>query len=1800
MPINTDLNVDPYFDDFDLTKQYYKVLFKPSYAVQARELTQLQTILQNQIEQFGDNIFKEGSIIKGCNFSELNDLNFVKLTDKPNFDVESYVGFSDTVTIAGETYPRDNTYELRGAVSGVTATVVAATRGFETRNPDLSTFYINYTTTSAGNKTFQTGELLNIWKISTVEVGTSINRTEEQVDSINVTSFSGALGNSFGLKSAPGVIFQRGHFLYAEEQLVIVSKYTNIPDNVSVGYLVEERVINSFQDSSLLDNANGSFNQNAPGADRLKLIPVLTALDTDIADSDTTFFTLTRYTNGNAVTLRDVSQYNALGEEMARRTYEESGNYIVRDFKTKVIRRDGDLKASVGSGLAYVKGYRVENLGEILLDIDDIANTSFDERTNQAVSFNYGSYLDLVDTATSGTVTLGDFSQVTLQDESGSTAGTARVRNVTNDKIFLFDTRFVGGNTIKDVERIVGTSGYLTVANNSLIKEASNGTMVFDTGMISVKSTSGISIPVRTSKALTGLTGTTVTISPASLGEDFSLDNTDILFVDGTNVKIDVTNATVVGSDLVLTLGSTPSSTATVYYNKRFLNSAPYTKIDTDLYVKCTFASSDATSASKFNLGFPDVYEIVSITDSANNDVTTSFKLRPNQRDNYYDHSYIEYIPGRPVPDNGDMVVHMKAFNLNDTSGKYFFTVDSYPASFTRSRIPIYTSPSGAVYNLRDCLDFRPYVDPLSPATYVDAAAVGTAPTVSDSSTGVNVSPVFSATGEILTPALNQYGQLNYEFFFNRTDLVNLDSYGKISVVKGTEAENSVPPPVVSDQIAIAEIFVPGSPALTPAEADAQNRPQYKVSTRLKGTKTYRMRDIQNIEEKLDALEYYVLLSALETETQQLNITDENGLSRFKNGIIVDPFNDLNIANLEDSEYNAAIDFTEKSLMPAVKTFALNMVYHSSSSATIFPSVDTPNVATLQRNTDISIINQPYATEFRNCVSNFYSYRGVGTLVPEFDTVYDTVTNPVNADIDLITPFQQFSDAIQEFIPLTSTRSELIASQTLNPGRRGFLGIFGRRSSEIQDTFRDTTRTVEVTGENINEQQVGDFVTNFQFEPYMRARDVNVFISGLRPNTQHYFFFDEQDVNIHVTPGSAVNDPNAITRLGSKGDAVFSDANGIVRAVFSLPEATFFVGDRKLEVVDVDQYASIESGATSYSVSTYRAYNFSVEKSSFTLTTRTPESFVSEVVTERNVTRRGRTQGGIEDAAGAPAEDPIAQTFFTKKGMGLGSDTVFISKIDLYFKRKSSINGVTVELREVVNGYPSYTVIPFSKVHLTPAQVLTSDNASVATTVTFPAPIRLDVEREYAFVVMPDAADPDYLVFTSKVGGTNLTPGANLGLPVVQDWGDGVLFTSTNGTAWKSYQDEDIKFTLYRHNFNASTGSVTLINNDNEFITTQNNIGRFQVGEIVYAIEPIIGSTSTTTSVISGNNWITGTNMDSTYSSGDYILLDDGSTNKQIFRVESSNTTVVVADRPAAFTDAVDSYPITLGTLTHYDFRYPNFIVLEGSSANASRKFAAADTLYGFDTRAESTVVSVDNIEFSYIQPMIMRTDDSVTRTSLSGTFIDPNNPTNPYVKEMLFNDKTTFAEKGMIVYSKSNDVSRDKGMKLTVGMTNSQNTTSSPFVDLETAAVLAYQWKITNTALTTSKYISKTVQLAENLDAEDFTLYVTGYRPNGTNIKAYIKVQSASDPAVFDTNSWIELELTSGSNTFSSVSNTSDFREFVYGIPDANKTFGVLNYTNSFGTFEGYRNFAIKIELYSDNVFKAPRLLDYRGIALT
>jgi len=1779
MPINTNLNIAPYFDDFGLEKQFYKILFKPAYAVQARELTQLQTILQNQIEQFGDNIYQEGSIIKGCNFTNLNGLQFVKLTDKTGFDPELYKPVTADEVVSGVTKSIDTKYEVEGAITGLKASIITTDRGFETRPPNLNTLYINYLNTNetSNYKTFIGGEelIINRYKYD----GSTLISTDLSVATINVTQLPSPTGKSFGIQAAAGVVFQKGHFLFADEQTLIVSKYDDQPDDISVGYEVTETLISSLQDESLYDNANGSTNENAPGADRLKMIPTLVAKSTAVADVDANFFTLIRYQNGSAVSIRDVSQFNSIAEEMAKRTYEESGDYIVENFKVTTERRGADLKALIGKGSAYVKGYRVENRGNVDITIDPITTTNIQD--NQSISLDYGGYVDI--TSVNGTMTT-DYGSVDLELANGTQIGSAFVKNFTPTRLYIFGVSITDATrTFADVERIVSTGGSISIAAGSQIKDSSKSCMVFNTGTKSVKEITDVSVPVRTQSSVS-VVANSITIN-AQPGDDFACDNSDIVVVDASNTLIAVTSYSTSLNNSILTInlaaGSDPA--ADVYYNKRIVATEPYNKLSVNPYIKVVWNNGQ----TRYSLGFPDVYEIESVEDSLGNDFTNAFRLVRNAQDNFYDLSYMEVISGRTTPTSGTLTVKLKVFKINNATGVNFFAVNSYPiddvstilpdGKIRSSDIPTYLSTSGKAYPLRECLDFRPYADLGAGASYT-ALTEGAASVVT---AGVGaVQPSF--TGSFVIPQLNGNVTADVEHYLARIDVITIDSYGKSAIVKGEEDESPVPPKVGSDQLVISEVTIPGYPSLSAQEGADQMKTYYAVRTKARGVKNYTMRDISKMERKLDAMEYYISLNQLEQSTSNLNVLDENGLSRFKNGFIVDPFNDTSIANITNPDYKAAIHSDTKSLSPALNTFALDLNYKQGTSSTIFPSTQDAEIGTLNRNAHVKLLGQPYATNFRNCVSNFWKYDGVGSLSPSHDMAQDTVTNPVTLDIDLVTPFQDFVENLQQFIPLTV--------QNFSNTTTDWTSLGGRLWS-LQDTVTTSTTALSVNEANSN-QSVGDFVSNFEFEPFMRSREIRVFAAGLRPNTRHYFFFDGVDVNYAVRPGTAAATSRGVRRNGAKGAPVTTDSNGVIRAVFDLPAGTFFVGDRVLTVVDVNQYSSIESASTSIIDLQYHAYNISVEKSALTASTRIPDSNVGTEITTRTLPARIITV------------DPLAQTFFIKKGMGRGSNSVFASKMDIFFKRKSDVNGATVMLREVVNGYPSAQILPFSKVHLTSAQINVSDDASAVTTIDFDAPVRMDVEKEYSIVIMPDANDPNYLVFTSKVGGLDLTPGATQGQSVVQDWGDGVLFSSTNNRAWKSYQDEDLKFNIYRHDFNASTGSVTFTNDNHEFLTLSDWNGRFVPGEEVYEEKALTGATSANISMPINTNVISGTALNDSFAAGDKILVTNvGGSTSEIFEVVSvDSATELTVERPVDFTVGAGSCKsIVVGTIIHYNELERSQMFLSGSSATNSKKFTPSGTITGFVSGYTATIGSVDNINLSYIQPLIMKSNDSITSTKLSGTFTNPADTLTSYTMPMKFGGNNTFGRKGIVLFSRSNDTVDAKPFEITVTMENSSNSTSTPIVDLETATVLAYQYKATNDVDTTSKYISKTIELNEDLDAEDVNVILTGYRPTGSDIKVYIKPQNVYDSAPFDTVPWLELELTGGINQFCSDVNKDDYREFKFELGAANKDgSGALEYTSGSGTFVGYRKFAIRIDMLTSDISKTPTVRDYRALALT
>jgi hypothetical protein len=192
MPLSTDLSVSPYQDDFNPDKNFHRVLFKPATPVQVRELNQLQTILQNQIERFGNNIYKRGTIIDGVNFQTFPDYAYVKINDN---QVDGAAAFP--ALYVGH-FAKDPSTNL-------VAQVINSADGFEATDPNLKTLYLRYINSGvSGNAaSFSSNSILTIYdydnSVQTIDVnnGSSGFSNADSIVLVSAIAVNVTSANSF-------------------------------------------------------------------------------------------------------------------------------------------------------------------------------------------------------------------------------------------------------------------------------------------------------------------------------------------------------------------------------------------------------------------------------------------------------------------------------------------------------------------------------------------------------------------------------------------------------------------------------------------------------------------------------------------------------------------------------------------------------------------------------------------------------------------------------------------------------------------------------------------------------------------------------------------------------------------------------------------------------------------------------------------------------------------------------------------------------------------------------------------------------------------------------------------------------------------------------------------------------------------------------------------------------------------------------------------------------------------------------------------------------------------------------------------------------------------------------------------------------------------------------------------------------------------------------------------------------------------------------------------------------------------
>ena len=459
MTIN--FNVSPYYDDYDTSKDFLRVLFRPGYSVQARELTTLQTILQNQVTRFGNHIFENGSMVIPGSVNVNNEVNFMKLNDLQDGDsVNTYLTqFRDKV--------------ITGSISGAKALVEDTSQCDCMIDGDSTIPSLHFTMmdsgTSGATKKFVAGEEITALAVDNTTAA-NFRLTANQVGDLKVTikSFgdtgnvgttytnnatTDVLGKSYRVEVREGIYYIDGFFVKNAEIHLYISRFNTSPSN-RVGFQITEDVVTPEEDTSLNDNAQGTNNFAAPGAHRYKISLALKRLPIGGTDS-IKFVELIRIKDGIVQQKVERASYAELEKTLARRTFDESGSYETNKFKLSIKEHLDDgtgvgvYQASPGStsssfdstatygdtdkfavvvdpGKAYVEGFEVESTQTTYYAVDKSRPT-----TDSSGTTSENNSIIREDARPVGT-TIGNY---------------AIVRNVTNapavdtfEKVFLFDS----------------------------------------------------------------------------------------------------------------------------------------------------------------------------------------------------------------------------------------------------------------------------------------------------------------------------------------------------------------------------------------------------------------------------------------------------------------------------------------------------------------------------------------------------------------------------------------------------------------------------------------------------------------------------------------------------------------------------------------------------------------------------------------------------------------------------------------------------------------------------------------------------------------------------------------------------------------------------------------------------------------------------------------------------------------------------------------------------------------------------------------------------------------------------------------------------------------------------------------------------------------------------------------------------------------------------------------------------------------------------------------------------------------
>ena len=1320
---------ETYRDFYNAEDGYYRVLFNSGKALQARELIESQTIIQEEIARFGQNIFKEGALVNPGGATVDNKLEYIRLDPSSTFDA-SLVGQLLTNGVVE--------FQILEMYDGV--------------NGDPATLYVKYTDTSAFTDTTKAPRVASQDVLSRVDA-VAINMTviDDSADPIP------AAGRSTKAYFAAGDFYVQGHFVYMEGGSAFIDKYSALP-TTDIGFLIEQNIITEGDDEQLYDNQGQVPDHTAPGAHRyqIKLIPTTR----DQVTSEENFVFVARVVDG--IITREVSTfdaYNRVNDLLAQRTKEESGNYVVNKFTAIFEEKDtNNLNLDVSEGIAYVDGYRLE-IGATDITVPKARDTL--EKLNEPVPATFGNYVYIEEGAagSQGFGRLASFGHQRLRTSpTGDYIGYCNVRAVQRDatgvRLYIFNIRMdaippgnAGYYSFSDAtileDPTPGLGNPQIIMTDSVIHEAADNSLLFELprttptkDSINANYTAQVTTTVQSDGA-GELTLTGVEQSQWVIAEE----NGEIL-----SVSPDMTGKYT---------GLTPSQTYTIAYYVEKTNITPRSKTITESVEIKTIPDSTYEGRPLF-LDYIDGIKLKSVKyrpstetgpwDNAEN-ITHQFTLDGGQRDNFYDRSVAYLKAGYIIPYDGvakDVQVVYDYYAHEDKEG--YFCAASY-VDDAYEDIPKHTLASGQEVCLRDVLDFRPTRE--FSGSYLREFVVK-APLPQNAST-ISIDDI--------------------DYYLPRIDILvanAVDSrggvgFGELQVIQGQSAVTPREPEIPT-----------GSMAMYKFRLNAYTFDKSDLSSVYIPNKRYTMKDIGELEKRIDNLYEMTTLNLLENNTVTLSVPDATGAERIKTGFIADNFMSYVYSDINNPNYRASHD-PNGQLKPSFRENSVRLSYSADNVDAVVKNGDVVTLPFLST----ALMSQNLATDIIN-VNPFAVISQVGTmeLSPSSDEWIETRDLP-----DLMGRIER-------------TKEDHLQSQygdDLWDYGGGTVGIIGYTSRDV--SFNDTSMNIF---DYAGTQVAGEEVT-----PHMRSRRINFVAKGLRPNTKMFAFFGDKDVSSWVrqeatTQRFADNPQEFGSQYASATEypadlggpsALQTDGSGKLVGSFFLPNTDtlkFRSGKQVFKLLDVSVNDEVEA-----TVSARASYS----------STGSVEDVQQSIHTTRIVEK------------GAGRADPLAQTFVVDQIEN--PNGLFLTKARIYVESKDTITPLELQIRAVESGVPSNRIVPGSVKFIEPSDITVTpfnsattmaDVQANATIVEFDEPIYLTSGEEYAIVLSSESVN--YNVYIAET--YDFVIGSRED-KVSRQPATGSLFLSQNGSTWAPDQSKDLMFELDRAEFDTS-GALVLDN----------------------------------------------------------------------------------------------------------------------------------------------------------------------------------------------------------------------------------------------------------------------------------------------------------------------------------------------------------------------------------------------------